>query len=192
MHLSRLERRNGQESNQSNRKSCDSSFSNSRTTAMKMPETRLSSLGEQIFRPDAFTVIMLGLFIFRGKGKINTKRRAAMMKKKVFYLPLFLPCLLHDQAIHNRNAENLCSPVGALTFFFLSNKNPDTVVTNQFTISLFDLLHWGERKQTQAKIEISQIRDSSTLRWMTGQKERWVALESENERSSKVRFSRTL
>lgn len=190
MHLSRLERSNGQESNQNSRKSCDSSFSHSRTTLMKMPEIIPSSLGEQIFRPDAFTVIMLGLFIFRGKGKINTQSWAARIKK-VFYLPLFLPCLLHDQAIHNRNAENLCSTVSAVTFFFLSNKNPDTVVTNQLTISLFDLLHWGERKQIQAKIEISQIKDLSTLRWMTGQKERWVAVESENERSSKVRFTGT-
>lgn len=191
MHLSRLERRNGQESNENSRKSCDSSFSNSRTTPMKKPEIILSGLGEQIFRPDAFTVIMLGLFIFGGKGKINTKSPAAMIKREVFYLPLFLPCLLHDQAIHNRNAENLCSTVSALTFFFLSNKNPDTVVTNQFPISLFDLFHRGERKQIQAKIEIAQIRGLSTLRWTTGRKERWVALESENERSSKVRFTRT-
>lgn len=97
---------------------------------------------------------LLSLFICRGQGKINMKSWEAKIKKKksisLSYLPLFLPCLLHDQAIHNRNVET--------DFFFLSPAKHATVVTNQFTISLFDVFHWGEGKQIKAETAISQIR----------------------------------
>lgn len=65
------------------------------------------------------------------------KSQQAIYKKnrKTYYQLLSLPCPQHDQAIHN-NVETLSafkcfSPPGKQTI----------VVTNQFTKSMFDILH---------------------------------------------------
>lgn len=114
MQLSRLEKSNRQAS-----KWCESTICNS-----KQCNNSIWFSLRLIFRPDVFNKT-LGLFICGGEGKINMKSREAMIKKKKkkkLFINLFsFPCLLHDQAIHDRNVETLCSTVCALTFFLQQN-----------------------------------------------------------------------
>lgn len=101
-----------------------------------------------IIRHDVFMDKILSLFSCRGEG-IQTQR-GHDVKKKVHYLPMFLSLLLHDQAIHQRNVEMLCST--AFSTVTHSSRR------SQLTVSLFDIFHRGEGKQTQAETRIAEIR----------------------------------
>lgn len=84
---------------------------------------------------------MLGPFIFRWEGKINTKSREAMIikKRKKSVLSTSFPSL--SSAWPSNSRQECGDPLlNCLCFdFFFSPANPATVVTNQFTISLFDV-----------------------------------------------------
>lgn len=58
-----------------------------------------------------------------------------ILKKTEYYPRLFLPCLLHDQAILCRNVETLS------LLDYLCTKQRRRCRKNEFTMSLFDVFH---------------------------------------------------
>lgn len=76
-------------------------------------------------------------------------------KKKAYYLPLFLPC----PAWPSNSWQECRDGANCLCFdSFSLLKQKHVVVTNQFTISVFDRFHWGDGEQIKAETVITEIR----------------------------------
>lgn len=86
--------------------------------------------------------------------QIWSAKRLIKKKKLIIYLFSFL--VLHDQAIHDRNAETV-QTVCALTVFLSWSKNTLLwQISSQ--ISVFDRFHWGDGEQIKAETVITEIR----------------------------------
>lgn len=83
--------------------------------------------------------------------------------------PLFLPPLLHDQAIHKRNVETLCSNIYPSAFFLpFPLKHNTLLLSNQLAISLFDIFHRSKGKQ---KLRLITLISVQALQSFMGQKD---------------------
>lgn len=83
--------------------------------------------------------------------------------------PLFLPPLLHDQAIHKRNVETLCSNIYLSAFFPpFPLKHNTLLLSNQLAISLFDIFHRSKGKQ---KLRLITLISVQALQSFMGQKD---------------------
>lgn len=83
--------------------------------------------------------------------------------------PLFLPPLLHDQAIHKRNVETLCSNIYPSAFFPpFPLKHNTLLLSNQLAISLFDIFHRSKGKQ---KLRLITLISVQALQSFMGQKD---------------------
>lgn len=83
--------------------------------------------------------------------------------------PLFLPPLLHDQAIHKRNVETLYSNIYPSAFFPpFPLKHNTLLLSNQLAISLFDIFHRSKGKQ---KLRLITLISVQALQSFMGQKD---------------------
>lgn len=107
--------------------------------------------------------------------------------------PLFLPPLLHDQAIHKRNVETLCSNIYPSAFFPpFPLKHNTLLLSNQLAISLFDIFHRSKGKQIKA--ETDHTDKCSSIAELYGTKGHRRTLEFFfflSQRSNKFRLTKT-